>query len=294
LVVVGEDGGVSGLTDVPDCDDTVVGTPRNEVGVVLGELTGSESAGVLDDSFGETRVFEGPEGEDTFFVGVEVQFAVGDCEEVLIDRVPVRTGDSTVISDVALELEQLFQLRVGPSGFFLVLLIFDLSGCEGSETPDSLLLVILDHAFLDFHLRVVSVQSVLFVVSVQVQDSVNVLQLLGQFGVVQQLDFFVTGSVLQFLDDFVQGSHFLVFQHLSFLSQLLFSFGLVSHFSIHSRVFHQFGGSIVERRLVSGVFGVLALTELGVLSKVGPFALFGLIVLSFARDLGLGMHNDVL
>lgn len=112
----------------------------------------------------------------------------------MIDWVPIRRGDSLIIRQITLELEKLLQLSV-----LLVIVIlvglFHLSCSEVSKT-NTLLLVIFNHVFLDFNLRVVAIQSILFVESVEVQNTIDKLQFFLQLGIIEQGNFFIRRTAL--------------------------------------------------------------------------------------------------
>ena len=211
---------------------------RNQIWVVFWELARVNSGRVSDIPLREGGVLKSPKSQDTVLIGVEVEIPIGHSQQILIDRVPVWRGDGSIFSKVALELKEHFTRLFLARLLLLILFVLDLSLGEGSEAPDSFLLVIFNKIFLYFNFRVVSIQNVLFVVGIEVKDSVYVFELLRQLGVVQKQQLLVGRSVLQLLNHFLKGLHLLVLKHLSLLGQLLLHFWLLLVLSVKGRIFY--------------------------------------------------------
>lgn len=108
LVIIGQNRLVSRLTDIPNGHHTIISTTGNQIRVILRELTRSDAIRILNDTFRERRVLQGPEGQKSFVFRGEIKLAIGTRQKVMIDRVPIGRRHGLIVSQITLELEQLF------------------------------------------------------------------------------------------------------------------------------------------------------------------------------------------
>ena len=181
------------LPQVVDADHPVAAAGRDEPGVLLREMAGDEARRGPDDPFRELRRLQRPEQQQPRLVqegvfvlhalGQVVVLSVGDCEQVRVRAVPVRTADQPVSHLGAGVLEQVHHVRRVPVllvffGLFLLLSVLGLHR-QFEPGPDAsfFLVFLLFAVFGKLDLGVVPVHDLLLQVPVLRQNPLDDVEL---------------------------------------------------------------------------------------------------------------------